>query len=430
VALLTELADDMSLGIMSLRAQVERDHARLVAERRAEQLKALASELTLAEQRERQRLAQLLHDGLQQLLVGAKFRIGALERAKGREVQRLAGELSDLISESIESSRSLTYELCPPILRQSGLLSALEWLARWMEDKHGLTVHLKASCEVAPASEEATILLFQATRELLFNVVKHSGVKAARVEVACEAGEVRILVADRGTGFNPQQIRAASDGGLGLLSLRERLELLGGRVEIDSAPGRGSRFTLVAPLPSPLQPKKPARTDDQPVMAVGVPSRREVPAGGKKTRVMLADDHVVMRQGLAELLRAEPDLEVVGEASDGASAVELIREVRPTVVIMDINMPGMTGIEATKVIHRQWPDVRVIGLSMFDEAEQAAAMRMAGAAGYCSKSAAPTSLIATIRACLKSGKHRPTTAAKKKARRAKPARRGRPRRPQ
>ena len=80
---------------------------------------------------------------------------------------------------------------------------------------------------------------------------------------------------------------------------------------------------------------------------------------------------MVMRQGLAGLLRAEPDIEIIGEASDGQSAIDLIRELRPDVVLMDISMPGMDGIQATRIIHKELPEVRIIGLSMFQEGEQA-----------------------------------------------------------
>ena len=118
-------------------------------------------------------------------------------------------------------------------------------------------------------------------------------------------------------------------------------------------------------------------------------------------RIVLVDDHMVMRQGLAGLLRSEPDFEVVGEASDGASAVKLVRELHPHVVLMDVSMPGMNGIDSTKIIHREMPDIRIIGLSMFEEGEQATAMRDAGAAAYLTKSGPSEALIGAIRKCIR-----------------------------
>ena len=119
----------------------------------------------------------------------------------------------------------------------------------------------------------------------------------------------------------------------------------------------------------------------------------------KKIRIMLVDDHVVMRQGLARLIGGEEGLEIGGEASDGASAVRLAHELRPDVIIMDVSMPLMNGIEATRLIHAGLPGVRIIGLSMFEDTDRAAAMLSAGASAYLTKSGDTETLIATLRAC-------------------------------
>ena len=115
-----------------------------------------------------------------------------------------------------------------------------------------------------------------------------------------------------------------------------------------------------------------------------------------KIRILLADDHMVLRQGLTSLLRTQPNFEVVAEASDGASAVELARATRPDVVLMDIGMPGMDGIQATRIIHRDFPEIRIIGLTMFEEEELLNAMREAGAATCLTKSGSTNALIQAI----------------------------------
>jgi DNA-binding NarL/FixJ family response regulator len=117
----------------------------------------------------------------------------------------------------------------------------------------------------------------------------------------------------------------------------------------------------------------------------------------------VVDDHVIVRQGIVRLLAAEPDLEVVGEASDGKEALLLTRELRPHVIIMDVGMQEMNGIEATRAIHAEWPAVQVIGLSMYDEAEKGARMRGAGAVNYLSKLGPSEALLAAIRACVRPG---------------------------
>lgn len=249
-ALLRQLADDLAIGIESLRSRAERDHARQVAEHRAGQLRALAAQLVDAEQCERRRLAKVLHDHIQQLLIAATFSVGLLRgKAKAGDRRKTTDQLSATLAEAIKASRSLTAELSPPVLHEKGLVAGLEWLAQRMRDRHGLEVHIEADRAMFPLSEHARVLLFEAVRELLLNVVKHAGVGCAEVRLACHDSEIRVSVADRGAGFDPGRVAAggSSGGGFGLFSIHERLEYLGGRMEVESAPGRGSCFTLVAP---------------------------------------------------------------------------------------------------------------------------------------------------------------------------------------
>jgi PAS domain S-box-containing protein len=373
------------------------------AEQRSLQLRQLASELTLAEQRERQRISLVLHDGLQQILVAAKFQIALLEKTK--DVQKLTAVLAELIDDGIETSRSLTAELSPPILQLGGLVSALEWLVAWMRDKHGLAVSLATHGKIEPTPEEVTILLFQSVRELLFNVAKHAGVRTARVEIMQEASRIQIGVEDEGLGFDPTQLYKESfkSRGMGLFSIQERLNYLGGSMEIDSAPGRGSRFKLITPPISMKTAVTPV--DKQSIVSISMASQLKAKVGSEKMiGVILVDDHMVMRQGLAGLLQAEPDIEIIGEASDGQSAIDLTRELRPDVVLMDISMPGMDGIQAARIIHNELPEVCIIGLSMFQEGEQQAAMLEAGAVKYLTKTGPSEALIEAIRNCTNTSK--------------------------
>ena len=390
---------DLSQTVEALAAEVaQRIEAEQKLQTRSEQLRWLASELALIEQRERMALAQVLHDGLQQILVAAKYRLATAKR--GQKSQQAISETAELLDDAIQTSRSLTSELSPPILREGGLVPALEWLVRWMRDKHGMSVGLTVRDDVHPSSEEIVLLLFQAARELLFNVVKHAYTKTANLELSQTDTHIEIVVKDDGVGFDPSQIRGehGNSGGFGLFSIRERIGLLGGKMEIDSAHGKGSRFRLSIPFSADVVDSDRA-VELKTEISTEISARHQLKTGGTagSIRVVLVDDHMIMRQGLAGLLRGEPGFEIVGEASDGASAVRLVRELRPAVVLMDISMPGMNGIEATQIIHRELPDVRIIGLSMFEEGEQAAAMREAGAVGYLTKSGPTEAVINAIR---------------------------------
>lgn len=237
---LAKLAGNLAFGIAAIRTRRE---LRLSRDR----LRSLVAELTLAEQRERRRIAGVLHDQLQQLLVGAKLSAQRLEGSTDRKARRAGARLLSILSQAIAESRSLAQELSPPALTRRDLSSALQWLADGMRKSYGLSVEVKADEDAVPATEEATILLYHSARELLFNAVKHAAATTARVESRRVGRLLRLTVSDDGSGFEPAALERARGSGFGLASIKERINLLGGRLEIRSAPGRGSRFTVWAP---------------------------------------------------------------------------------------------------------------------------------------------------------------------------------------
>jgi len=399
VELLTELADDLALGITGLRTQVERDQARQEAEDRAEQLRALAAELGEAEQRERGRLARVIHDHLQQLLVGAKLNLAALApKTAARSQRQAADRVTAILDEAIREARSLTADLSLPVLHEKGLVAGIEWLSQQVQQQHRLKVAVKADAGAEPAAETVRMFLFDAVRELLFNVVKHSGSDRATVEIRkSAAGQVQVVVADSGVGFDPYQLKAS--GSFGLFSIRERLRHLGGQLDVESGLGKGSRFTMSVPAGAerPSDGVGPTRRAGPPTPTIEVAEPR---SGGRKTRILVADDHPAMRQGLSRLLREQPGFEVVGEAGDGVEAVEIARQLRPDVVLMDVRMPRASGLEATMQIASEFPGIRVIGLSMDATDDTSAAMLKAGAVAYLAKGCPVEELMAAVRACV------------------------------
>ncbi|MCA9927047.1 MAG: response regulator transcription factor [Anaerolineales bacterium] len=116
-----------------------------------------------------------------------------------------------------------------------------------------------------------------------------------------------------------------------------------------------------------------------------------------KIRLLLVDDHGVVRSGLRMLLEAEPDMEIVGEATSGQEAIELVQLKKPHIVLMDVQMPGINGIEATREIKRLSPETAVLTLTMYENEQYFLEMLKAGASGYVPKRAAPDELVDAIR---------------------------------
>jgi CheY-like chemotaxis protein len=233
-------------------------------------------------------------------------------------------------------------------------------------------------------------------------VVKHARVNSAIIRTMWdETGHLRIVVCDQGVGFDPSTMGEDLDqaAGLGLFSVRDRLTMLGGHLEVKSTPGAGTTITLIAPLEvaesAAADPTVTGMDDAQQSDLPASPTSHE--DGGTTIRVLVVDDHIMVRQGLNSLLDLQSDIAVVGEASSGEEAVQLALQLQPDVILMDIRMPKIDGIEATQLIHSKLPDTRIIGLSMKDAEDQAAAMLKAGAAAYLSKNCDAKTLLAAIR---------------------------------
>jgi PAS domain S-box-containing protein len=218
-----------------------------------EQLQSLASELSLTEERERRRLATVLHDHIAQLLVLAKAKFEKVqESAIYRSLTNPMEEIRKLMEESIRYTRSLVFELSPPILYDLGFEPAMEWLAEHMEQQYGLVVAVEDDGQDKDLDNEVRVVLFRAVRELLFNVLKHAQAHCAIVRMLRNGEHFEVRVEDDGVGFDPEQLAATSakGGGFGLFSIRERLHYFGGGMEIDSRPGQFTSVVLTVPLGS------------------------------------------------------------------------------------------------------------------------------------------------------------------------------------
>lgn len=240
--------------VHAINSAMEKASMRRDIEQKNQQLRELASALTLAEQRERRRISQVLHDHVQQILYGIQMRahLIALDSSGQDELCDQAHALEALTHDAIRITRTLTVELSPPMLHNEGLVAALRWLANHMADNYGLTVTIRAETDYESGSEDLQVLLFQLVRELLFNVVKHAGVKQAQVLLYEEDGRVLIEVVDHGCGFDPARLMhgGPDQAGFGLYSIRERLALFGGSLTIDTAPNAGVRARITTPTQS------------------------------------------------------------------------------------------------------------------------------------------------------------------------------------
>lgn len=225
-----------------------------VAEQRTVELRALGTELAFAEERQRQQLATDLHDGLSQNLALALLKLNSLPISKTKRFARVTDEVVPLLTQAIEMVRLHIVDLSPPVLEDFGLGPALEWLAENISKNHGLKVNVRQVGDISRIDEQMQFMLFRAARELLTNVVKHAGVGNTTLVLKATKRDIRLVVEDGGKGFDPVRI-TRENSGFGLPSLVRRFSYLGGEVNIQSAPGQGSKIMLQLPLTRTRAPR-------------------------------------------------------------------------------------------------------------------------------------------------------------------------------
>jgi signal transduction histidine kinase len=216
-----------------------------------ERLRALVAELAVTEEQERHRLADVIHDNLGQTLAVAKLKTQMLSRDAGTEALKTElDSVQALLDEAIANTRSVTFELSPPVLYQVGFEAAVVWLGQQTQERHKIAVHLENDDLPKPLTDEGRSILFQVVRELFANVIKHAQAQNVWVRLRTESGMLVMEVEDDGVGFDPAQATwtAKHAAGFGLFSIRERIEYLHGKVEIESTMGGGTRAKMTVPL--------------------------------------------------------------------------------------------------------------------------------------------------------------------------------------
>jgi signal transduction histidine kinase len=216
-----------------------------------EKLRSLTSQLSMVEEQERRHIATDIHDHIGQTLAISSIKLGALrEAASATDLARPLEEIQGLIKQAIEYTRSLTFELSPPILHELDFEQAVDWLAEKTQEKHGLLVDFEDDGKPKPMDDELRIPLFKMVRELLVNVSKHAKAKRVKVSISRNGNNIHVNVEDNGVGLDTSKInfRSGRNCGFGLFNIHERLDLLGGYLKLGSTPGQGTLVSLVAPL--------------------------------------------------------------------------------------------------------------------------------------------------------------------------------------
>ncbi len=374
-----------------------------------------------AQEEERKRLARDLHDGLAQSLVGMGLTLEVAERCVAADpVQKpealaLLAEIREGLLGCLEETRRILTDLRPLELAGRSLAQALKDYAERISAEAGLKVTVVISGQDLRLPAELEAGLFRIFQEVLGNVREHADAREVSLRLRFLPRSVSMDIADDGRGF-------AWDGRLedlarrrcfGLIGIDERVKLLGGTWRISAQPGAGTDVRIRLPVESrggfwsflggearaagsreeALAPPEMAATQAEPGRRPRLPARGQPPV-----RVLVADDHRVVREGLKMMLDLSPGLEVVGEAEDGDGAVALATELTPDVVLLDLLMPGPGGVEVARLIRRSAPRTAVVAITAYHEPDTVRELVAAGAAGYLLKSSDSDEIVGAVRA--------------------------------
>jgi len=369
-------------------------------------LHSLSGEILRVQDQERRKMARDLHDTSGQelaiLVMSLRHLADHLEKpdADVRDALVDAAQLAQKVNEDI---RTFSYVLHPPLLDQMGLASALRWYVEGFRNRSAVDVKLVLPDVVPRFSIEKETALFRVVQEGLTNVLRHSGSSTAKIVVCISAEDVELTVTDAGKGLSQAQVVRLDEahpkaGGVGLAGLRERLHRLGGRLQI-SGDRQGTVLKAILPLEA-----SELETGEVPQKAEPAAHIPEVgpPHSGRK-RILVVDDHDVVRRGIRGLLSSCSDLEVCGEASNANEAVERGRELHPDLVILDLHMPGAGGISAANQLSRFEPRPRILICTMHSFPGLERLVRSAGCQGMVSKVHAESELLPAIRTVLAGG---------------------------
>jgi two-component system, NarL family, sensor kinase len=368
-------------------------------------LRQLSGRLLQLQDEERRRIARDLHDVTGQKIAVLSMsldRVARLVDPRKTEIKETLGESCDVVRKIAEEIRTLSYLLHPPLLDESGLPSAVRWYAEGFEKRSGIHVKVEVDTGLGRLPAEAETALFRVVQESLTNVHRYSGSASAEIRVFTISGQVRLEVIDRGKGIKAGKNHASLDGaaplGVGIPGMRERLRQLGGQLEVDFGTN-GTRVVAIVPMKKAdgengSVPEAEVASDFQSEAKSGFDAETQPPT---RRRILIADDHEVMRRGVRGLIEGHQEWAVCGEAVEGKEAVEKSKELNPDLVILDINMPGLTGIDAAQQIRLENPSAKILFFSVHESDHTMREVIKAGAQGYVAKSRAGHDLVTAVR---------------------------------
>jgi two-component system NarL family sensor kinase len=368
-------------------------------------LRQLSARLLKLQDEERRRIARDLHDTTGQKIAVLSMtldRLAKLVDTRKVDVKDALTESRDVVGKIGEEIRTLSYLLHPPLLDECGLASAVLWYAEGFKKRSGIHLNVAIDEELVRFTTDAETALFRVLQESLTNVHRYSGSPSAEIRIFQSASKVHLEIVDHGKGVKAGTERPAFAGaptlGVGIPGMRERIRQLGGQLEVEFS-NEGTRVHASLPVEASAEESVSQSTSelfrDKENFQANPRQRPEV-----RRRILIADDHEVMRRGVRGLVESQQEWSVCGEAIEGNEAISKTRELHPDLLILDVSMPGLSGIEAALQILKDDPHMKILFFTMYDSPQMMREISNVGAWGYVAKARAGNDLVDAVRIIL------------------------------
>jgi len=353
-------------------------------------LRQLSARLLKLQDEERRRIARDLHDTTGQKIAVLSMtldRLAKLVDTRKVDVQEALTESRDVVGKIGEEIRTLSYLLHPPLLDECGLASAVLWYAEGFKKRSGIHLNVSIDDELVRLTTDAETALFRVLQESLTNVHRYSGSPSAEIRIFQSPSKVHLEIVDHGKGVKAGTERSTFAGaptlGVGIPGMRERIRQLGGQLEVEFS-NEGTR--VYATLPREACAESAEQSTNE------LFRRPDV-----RKRILIADDHEVMRRGVRGLVESQEEWSVCGEATEGNEVISKTRELRPDLLILDVSMPGVSGVDAALQILKEDPSIKILFFTMYDSPQMMRELSNVGAWGYVAKARAGNDLVDAVR---------------------------------
>jgi CheY-like chemotaxis protein len=347
----------------------------------------LTAKLLKAQDEERRRISRELHDSIGQYLVAVKMNLGRLRTKLNGQAEQEFDLAERMIDDALTEVRTVSHLLHPPDLELLGLRASMIWYAEGFQKRSGIKISVDLPESLPRLKPDAETALFRVAQECLTNARRHANASHVDLRMAANADQFQMEVTDNGKGFSDLE---NCRQGVGILGMQERLNELGGTLHVESGKGTGSSVIATIPLPQNLlaQPRRlPAPQAKSGLVA-------------DRARIFLVDDHALLRRGVRALLETQPDFEVCGEAGAAREAIESIQQLRPDLVLLDLQLPDADGWHVIREVRRSALAVKILVFSHHEVSYVQRSAKNAGCHGSVSKAGTPAELLDAIRTVL------------------------------